>query len=122
MTKPNFMTKTVNLADTVCSKPAGDTSNSKRQIKRVNEKNLEEKQTVTPKKRPARGRFICWFPHRYATFGDNALFFVDAGVKTCDESNKLLVSGVTLDMLGYLGQFTNHTVCRLLTVCHERRL
>ena len=74
VTKPNFMTKTVNLADTVYSKPAGDTRNNKRQIKRMKEKNLEEKQTVTPKKRPARGRFICWFLHCTAAFGDNAVF------------------------------------------------
>ena len=74
VTKHNAMTKTVNLADTVYSKPAGDTSNNKRQIKRMKEKNLEEKQTVTPKKRPAKGRFIWWFLHCTAAFGDNAVF------------------------------------------------
>ena len=89
------MAKSVNLTETVNPNPPAVTINNKRQIKRVKIKKLDGNGAVTPKKRPARGRFICWFPHRYAKFGDNTLFFVDAGLKTCDESNILLVIGAT---------------------------
>ena len=104
------MVNAVKSAESGNPKPAVE-NNNKREIKRVKDRKLDGNGSVTPKKRPARGRFICWFPHRYATFGDNALFFVDAGVKTCDESNKLLVSGATWDMLGFVGQFTDHALC-----------
>ena len=66
--KPNFMAKSVNLAETVNPKPPDVTINKKRQIKRVKNKKLDGNGTVTPKKRPARGKFLCWFLHRSATF------------------------------------------------------
>ena len=71
--KPNFMVNAVKSAESGNPKPAVE-DNNKRQIKRVNDKKLDGNGSVTPKKIPARGRFICWFPHRYATFGDNTLF------------------------------------------------
>ena len=71
--KPNFMVNAVKSADSGNRKPAVE-DNDKRQIKRVKDKKLDGNRSVTPKKRPARGRFICWLPHRYATFGDNTFF------------------------------------------------
>ena len=88
------MVNAVKSAESGNRKPAVE-DNIKRQIKRVKDKKLDGNGSVTAKKRPARGWFICWFPHRYATFGDNTQFFVDAGVKSCDGSNKLLVRGAT---------------------------
>ena len=73
VTKPNFMVNAVKSAESGNPKPAVE-DNNKRQIKRVKDKKLDGNGSVTPKKRPARGRFICWFPHRDATFGDNTLF------------------------------------------------
>ena len=73
MTKPNFMANPVKTADTVNSKLAGDDSNDKRSTKNL-KKNLEQKATITPKKRPARGRLLCLFPHRTAMVG-TMLFF-----------------------------------------------
>ena len=74
MSKPNFVAKSVNLAETVNPNPPDKKINNKRQIKRVKNKKLDENGSVTPKKRPARGKFLCWFLHRSATFGDNAPF------------------------------------------------
>ena len=74
MSKPNFMAKSVNLAETVNPNPPDVTINNKRQIKRAKNKKLDGNGSVTPKKRPARGKFLCWFLHRSATFGDNAPF------------------------------------------------
>ena len=74
VSKPNFMAKSVNLAETVNPNPPDVTINNKRQIKRVKIKKPDGNGSVTPKKRPARGKFLCWFPHRSATFGDNAPF------------------------------------------------
>ena len=54
-------------------KPAVE-DNNKRVIKRVKDKKLDGNGSVAPKKRPARGKFLCWFLHRSATFGDNAPF------------------------------------------------
>ena len=104
------MVNALTSAESGNPKPAVE-NNNKREIKRGKDKKLDGNGSVTPKKRPARGRFICWFPHRDATFWGSTLFFVDAGVKTCDESNKLLVSGATWDMLGFVGQFTDHALC-----------
>ena len=73
MTKPNFMANPVKTADSVKSKLAGDASNNKRHAKNL-KKNLEQKPTITPKKRPARGRLLCLFPHRTAMVG-TMLFF-----------------------------------------------
>ena len=73
MTKPNFMANPVKTADTLHSKLAGDASNNKRDTKNL-KKNLEQKQTITPKKRQARGRLLCLFPHRTAMVG-TMLFF-----------------------------------------------
>ena len=71
MSKPNFMAKSVNLAETVNPNPPDVTI---KQIKRVKNKKLDGNGSVTPKKRPARGKFLCWFLHRSATFGNNAPF------------------------------------------------
>ena len=84
MTEPNFMPKTVNSADTVNSNQAGGTNNNKRQTKRIKQKNLEEKRTVTPKKRPARGRFLCRFLYRTAAFLDNAVFSLMGHTVKCE--------------------------------------
>ena len=120
--KPNFMVNAVKSAESGNPKPAVE-DNNKRQIKRVKDKKLDGNGSVTPKKRPARGRFICWFPHRYATFRDNTEFFVDAGVKSCDESNKLLGSRATWTCWALWDSLQIMLcVCRLLTVCHEKLL
>ena len=67
------MVNAVKSAESGNPKPAVE-GNNKRQIKRVKDKNLDGNGSVTPKKRPARGKFLCWFLHRSATFGGNALF------------------------------------------------
>ena len=73
VTKPNFKANPVKTADAVNSKLAGDASNNKRNTKNL-KKNLEQKLMITPKKRPARGRLLCLFPHRTAMVG-TMLFF-----------------------------------------------
>ena len=102
------MVNVVKSTDTVNLNPAGDTSNKKRQNKRVKEKNLEEKQNVTPKKRPARGRFPRRFLHRTAVFLDNAvlslihkqrlgmkvLYIVSFLIECMILQSKLLLTGV----------------------------
>ena len=95
VTKPNFMVDAVKSAEAGNQKPVVE-DNNKRQIKRVKDKKLDGNGSVTPKKRPARGRFICWFPHRYATFGGGTThFFRGCWSKSCDESIILLGSGAT---------------------------
>ena len=56
MSKPNFMAKSVNLAETVNPTPPDVTI---KHIKRVKNKKLDGNGSVTPKKRPARGKFLC---------------------------------------------------------------
>ena len=58
MSKPNFMAKSVNLAETVNPNPPDLTI---KQIKRVKNKKLDGNESVTRKKRPARGKFLCCF-------------------------------------------------------------
>ena len=67
------MVNAVKSAESGNPKPAVE-NNNKREIKRVKDRKLDWNAAVTPKKRPARGKFLCWFPHRSATFGDNTLF------------------------------------------------
>ena len=74
MSKPNFMAKSANLAETVNPNPPNVTTNNKIQIRRAQNKKLDGNGSVTPKKRPARGKFFCWFLHCSATFGINAPF------------------------------------------------
>ena len=85
MTKPKFMANPVKTADTVNSKLADDVTNNKRNTQNL-KKNLEQKATITPKKRPARGRLLCLFPHRTAMVGQ-CCFFIAAQTKTCDEND-----------------------------------